>query len=131
MWWNDYLSVPFAEKGRDRSGADCWGLVRLIYREVYGVDLPDYRELYENTKDAERIKALVDDKASQHWQDVDKPQEGDIVFVKMDGIPTHVAIVTKPGYMLHCLKGMGTVHEAYNTMKWRNKIAGFARWNKF
>lgn len=128
MWWSDYIGLKFSEKGRDRNGVDCWGLVRLIYDEKFGIALPDYSDLYSNTTDDESIQALVDDKHNQHWMDVDKPISGDIIFIKMNGMPTHVGIVTSEGYMLHCLKGIGAAQEPYNGMKWRNKVVGFARW---
>lgn len=30
QWWNEYVGLPFADKGRTREGCDCWGLVRLV-----------------------------------------------------------------------------------------------------
>ena len=35
-----YLGTPYKYGGRSREGLDCSGLVGLIYREVYGLDLP-------------------------------------------------------------------------------------------
>lgn len=37
-----YMTVPFVEHGRSRSGWDCWGLVLVILKEMAGVVVPDY-----------------------------------------------------------------------------------------
>ena len=38
-----YLNIPYRHRGRDiRTGLDCYGLVKEIYRRERGIVLPDY-----------------------------------------------------------------------------------------
>lgn len=126
-WWNDYIKTEFVEKGRSESGVDCWGLVGLIYKNELGIDLPDYLDVYESTNDRDALAATIDEE-SKKWETVTEPQEYDVVILDMRGVPMHVGIVTKPNHMIHCAKGINTVHENFTTSKWKHKIVGYRRW---
>lgn len=128
-WWSKYIDVPFVERGRDMEGSDCWGLVRLIYKNELGIDLQDYSELYESTNDREKLSKIVESESEQNWISVDAPKEFDVVILNLRGVPMHVGIVTKPNHMIHCAKGINTVHEHFGTARWKHKVMGFERWN--
>lgn len=36
-----YVGIPYKPMGRDQRGIDCWGLVMMVYRDWFGVELPD------------------------------------------------------------------------------------------
>lgn len=127
MWWNKYLSVPFKDRGRDASGCDCWGLVRLVYAQEKRIALPDYLECYETSNDRDTLAATISSEW-QGWIMPDKPEEFDVIVLRMRGVPMHVGIITKRGWMLHCARGVGTAHEPFNNMRWRDKVEGFGRW---
>ena len=130
-WANKYMIIPFVEKGRSFDGADCYGLVRLIYKNELGIELPDYLGLYESTNDREKLSKIINDESSKKWLNPEKGKEKpfDVIILEMRGVPMHVGIVTKPGYMIHCAKGINTVYENYRNMRWEHKIRGFARYD--
>lgn len=130
MWWNDYVGIPFADRGRERDALDCWGLVRLVYENERGITLPSYEWVYHDVgKDCKDISAAIVDQSAAYWQPATKAgaREFDVVIIRMRGLPMHVGLVTKQGYMLHCIEGSGTVHECYEAEKWKHRIVGFVR----
>jgi len=128
MWWNDYIKTPFKEKGRGHDGCDCWGLVQLIYKEQLGIDLPGYEDVYETTNDREILAKTIRDERNNNWIAPDTGKEFDVIIINMRGVPMHVGIVTKSGHMIHCAKDVGTCVEKYDSMRWKNKVIGFARY---
>lgn len=129
MWWVQYIGRPFAEKGRGPDSFDCWGLLKWIY----GNDHPDrphvpgYEEFYDSTNDRDTLGRVIFEQRQARWREVETPQQFDAVLLRMRGVPMHVGVVTKPGYMIHCALGIGTVHERYDSLRWQNKILGFFR----
>lgn len=129
-WIRKYVGIPFQEFGRDKNGVDCWGLVRLVYAQEFEKELPSYLGLYEDCKDSESLGELIPNEA-ENWQQVQPGQEevGDVIVIRMRGVPMHTAIVTCPKRrtMLHVHEGIDTVNVKYHSMEWKNRIIGFYR----
>jgi cell wall-associated NlpC family hydrolase len=124
-WWHRYLCIPFQERGRGWEGIDCWGLVALVYQEQKGITLPDYLDCYENTQQAQEISAEIKTQSQISWIEVVSPQPFDVALVRMRGVPMHVGILTKAGWMLHASHGVGVTHERIDGMRWKNRVLGF------
>ena len=128
MWCNDFISVPFKEKGRARAGCDCWGLARLIYEEKLNIELPLLLD-YDTTKDSKSISKLYEIE-HQDWEEipVGEEKEFDILVFKILGLPTHIGVVVKKGVMIHCEYGRGThITEYYKDVQWNKRLAGVYR----
>ena len=128
-WCAAYLRVPFAEKGRDRSGADCWGLVRLVLEEQFGLlGLPGYESEYRNTSDRDGIAEAVRSGLLDGWEPTDAPAAGVLVILRLAGRPWHCGVMANRNWMLHTLEGTGVCVERIDGMLWRNRIEGCWRY---
>lgn len=129
-WVAPYIGLPFRLHGRDRSGVDCWGLVRLVLMEQFGLDLPAYTAGYERASPADRadIARLIEGRRSD-WIAVDPAatRAGDVLLIRLWGYPSHVAVAIAPGWMLHVEEGRAAIAEIHDGPVWRHRIAGVYR----
>ena len=126
MWRNNYIDFKFEDKGRNEKSGDCWGLLLQIYKKELNIEVPDYTEFYKNTMDKKVLADLIR-KEKETWISVNDPKPFDVIIVNMRGVPMHIGVVTKKGFMIHCAKGVDTCHERYDGVRWRDKIVGFER----
>lgn len=126
MWPRDYLPIPYEPLGRSRSGVDCWGLVRLVYRDRLGIELPDW--IYDGIKDARH--AVAREVNSESWRQVQEPEAHDVALFQFCGHPLHLGVVIgpdMPGQMIHAMQGVGVSIEAYAGRRWKPRLCGFWR----
>lgn len=125
-----YIGIPFKEHGRDRLGLDCWGLLRLIYKEELGIELPSFVDAYESTDDGGVIGRLIAANKGEEWEPVESGKERayDGILLRVTGQPMHVGVVVDRGEMVHVMKGIDVTLERYLSWRWKNRIMGFYRW---
>jgi cell wall-associated NlpC family hydrolase len=128
IWAGHYIGLPFLDHGRDRSGLDCWGLVRLVMAEQLGFALPSYIRDYQRTTQVDRISALIE-RESPKWKNIAPGQEicGDVIVLRVRGRPMHVGLVLGDKQMLHIEFGINSVIERYAGTRWTDRVAGFYR----
>lgn len=119
-----YGVIPYKNRGTDFDGCDCWGLVRLVYKEEYGLELPsfDYTSAELDNSD------LIDtSKPTIKAVEVKEPKEGDLVTMAYGGYEGHVGLVVSGGRVLHTCRAYGTVCEPLRGWGLRSRIRGFYR----
>jgi cell wall-associated NlpC family hydrolase len=128
-WANHYVGLPFAEHGRDRTGVDCWGLLRLIYQEQFGLTLPSYAEAYRTTIDAQEIGALVQREATSGWEAVPLAEArlGDVLILRVRNYPMHCGLVLAPPKFLHIERRIQAAVERWDAWHWSQRISGVFR----
>jgi len=128
-WVSQYIGVPFRDHGRDPSGWDCWGLVRWCLHKHFGVTVPSLHEKYDSVKDRKGIMGAVrSEKKRQIWRKVTVAAPGDVVLIRMRGVPLHVGICVGGTDMLHVMKSVGTVVEDFNNPILNTRVLGIYRY---
>jgi hypothetical protein len=125
-WWNDYISLKYLKKGRDKDGIDCWGLVKLIYKEQYNIELPSFAEEYEAEQQTkiEQLIAL----GKEGWEKIETPTIGDVALLRVNGLFMHVGVVVSPNQFIHVSEHTNTTIERFDTGIWKHRVEGFYRY---
>jgi probable lipoprotein NlpC len=130
-WTEPYIGLPFESRGRDRAGVDCYGLMRLVYSDQLGIDLPAWDEDYE-AEVAESVAGVIGAVLTPTGfarldPAVDPPREFDAILMRLRGLPAHVGVVVFPNLMLHVKPGSHTCLQPYAGPQWNRRILGFYR----
>lgn len=118
------------DRGREITGCDCWGLVKIWFTNEMGMDLPDFdvsaidRDLVAHTIDSERH--------TEHWSAVYPPDNGDVVAMSTNmhhpGMVNHVGVYIGNGQILHTTEKTGSMIVRSNNVIWARRIVGYYRW---
>lgn len=128
-----FIGLPYADKGRDRTGVDCWGFIRLVYADVAGITLPDYGDAYTRPGDHASVADAVDAGLKHNWQRVDRPQALDLLILRIAGRPWHCAVMTTRDTFAHCPPPGRNGHQSFSCIErldnpqWAKRIEGFYR----
>ena len=136
-----YIGLPFVEHGRDWSGVDCWGLVRLMIGSEAGVWLPSFATSYSCTTAGDEVSGSVAANCydSPEWLDVPAGEEGPMDMVVMRGWwrnadgklrsgEIHVGAVVRPGTLLHVEEGIDVSMAKYRSdIRIRPRVVRFVR----
>ena len=123
MKYEKYIGLPYANNGRTEDGIDCWGLVRLFYKNELNIDLPSYIDEYDGPYDrnvAGAINAYKD-----NWETTTTPDVGALVLFNVYGEPAHVGVYVGNGKFLHSREGKDSVIESLTGSKWSKRFEGY------
>jgi len=123
-----WIGTPYHHQASMRgAGADCLGLVRGVWRELYGSDPevpPGYSRDWAEAAGEETLLAA----ATRHLIPLDRsaqPRPGDVLVFRLRAgfVAKHAAIATTPATMVHAMEGGSAVEVALGHW-WRRRIAG-------
>lgn len=125
-----WIGTPYHHQASRRGiGTDCLGLVRGVWRDVYGSDAekpPAYSRDWAEAGGEETMLAA----ASRHLEIISAPDiaAGDaVVFRLRPGVVAkHAAIVASASTMIHAMEGSPVCEVSFSPW-WRRRVAGAFR----
>lgn len=110
-----YIGIPWLDGGRSFSGCECWGLVEIVLKNEFGIEIPcQYPQNFSDIRDTvKNIRAAID---NDPWVKVCTPAYGDVVAMGRGSHIHHVGVYV-PGGCLHCIGGIGTVLTSLRGLK--------------
>jgi cell wall-associated NlpC family hydrolase len=114
----ELLRIPYRDHGRDRRGADCWGLVRLARHGLFGLPmLPSHDDVSPLDKGALHLRA---NGICADLERVEDPQPGDIMAGYLGRTMVHVGICVQADgrlWVLHTRPSSGPRLERIEVMR--------------
>lgn len=122
----DWIDTPYQHQASLKgAGSDCLGLIRGIWRELYGAEpmaLPPYTADWAEVRGEETLLKA----AQAHLAPIPKSeaQPGDILLFRMspDAPCKHIAVMSAPDRIIHAYWGRAVV-ESYLVPYWTRRHA--------
>ena len=123
----DWLGTPYHHRASVKgAGCDCIGLVRGLWRELYGVEPEDIGPYTGEWAEATGSEALLQG-AGRHLAPIAlaDARPGDIVVfrIRSNAVAKHAAILSSDARMIHAQEGVPVSEVALGSW-WRRRIAG-------
>lgn len=122
-----WIGTPYHHQAsQKRIGTDCLGLVRGVFRELYGFEAEIPPAYTRDWAEASRKETLIDG-ARRHLRNLSSQdiQAGRVILfrIKPSSIAKHTAIATTSTSMIHAMEGV-RVSEIEITPWWQRRVAG-------
>ncbi len=122
-----WIGTPYHHQASVKGiGADCLGLVRGVYRELYGQEAEAPPAYSPDWAEASGMETMLK-AATRHLdrQSLESMASGDVIVFRLrpSMVAKHAAIVSGPQHMVHATEG-APVCEVVLSGWWRRHIAG-------
>jgi len=125
-WVYKYIGIPFVSNGRTMEGCDCYGLIRLVLKNEYNIDIPELSNDYNNALNIKETAKLFEEKRPVILSEkLIKPREKALVIITERGVAAHIGIVAGSGFILHTGIKTGSICQRESHPGIKNRIEGY------
>ena len=124
-WADAYVGTPFGDAAGELT---CWALVRRVYADRLGIDLPSYGEI--SAFDLLRIARAMARGKDDGWRTVSPPQDLDVCLMRgpQGGASVlHVGVMAGPRHLLHVEAATAAVLVPIAHFSVAGRILGYRR----
>ena len=121
-----WLGTPYRHQAATLgAGCDCLGLLRGVWRTLYGSEplaLPNYRADFRDARHADELWTAAERLLVARYG---RREAGQVALFRMGRtrLPKHCGILVAPDRFIHAQEGLGVV-EANLTEGWRRRVFG-------
>jgi cell wall-associated NlpC family hydrolase len=129
-WAAEYVGIPWRDGGRTREGCDCFGMLRLVLHDQFGVEIPSYTGTYVSAREREEVARLLTTEIPKGgWLIADGAvRPGDGVVFRLRNVPWHVGVIVGPDDFLHVEETIGSACvERLSAARWARRLVGVYR----
>lgn len=129
MQLSDLIGVEYKLGARDMPLLDCYGVAVVFYKELLGIDLPEYTSAHLTD-----YSHLFDDAGIlKDFRQIDHTKEevlyGDLITFLVKGKPRHIGVAIDNRRMIHTGLTTHSCVEFYKDKKWQKRIYKIHRHN--
>ena len=123
-----FVGIPFVSKGRSFNGCDCYGLVKLYYKEILNIDIP---ETIITAEQPRRTFANYLNEISKNWT-ATTPAKNVVVAMSVNAehpnLVTHFAVMIDDKRFIDTRENMSSYLTNIDDERIKNQIKGFYKW---
>lgn len=109
--------------GRDYNGVDCYGLIYLIYKEQFKIELNPFSGIFTDQSAKTMLQiAEVMNKDRDNWNSPKDIKPFDMLQLRTGRHAFHVGIAIDEKRMIHVEEGINAVIERITSPIWKNRI---------
>jgi len=124
-----YAGIPYKHQGRTSDGLDCWGLIKLIYKEMLGIEILDIGEDYPDDW-SWKGKDLFIENYQKQWDRRKVPEVFDVILINNGkGTANHAGVMLDKLRFIHCIRA-GVIVSKITDRIWQGRINGYFRYKK-
>jgi len=119
------IGVPYKKNGRDMTGLDCLGLVKVI-DNWRGVITPDY----DSPEEYNLIDQIIKEEKEEVSVELSEPEPFcKVTFCIRYPYVTHIGVVLEDcRRFIHILRKQNVAVERLDNILWQKRIRGFHKW---